>query len=300
MRRRHRLEQFLSRFWQIFRFFRSVNPLSATTRFSKTRDAVRKISPSETRLWSMENAGASQPLEILVVDVNPVIRALISGWLEEFGHRTRAATGAAEALKQVASAHYELVFLNPYMMESGGHKVAARLRAVSLNSSLSLVALIPPGIAPLPAEELESRGFHSVIHAPFSRANLRAALLGRPMEKEEPREPELKSLELAFKGFEEVAAKLIHDFLTQAPVFLAKIKEAIEKNDPSGLEESAHSLAGSLSYFREEKILSVARKLERMGASGNLRGAMNVYDALCAETTLLESALGKFTRKKAA
>jgi two-component system, sensor histidine kinase and response regulator len=73
--------------------------------------------------------------------------------------------------------------------------------------------------------------------------------------------------------------KLIGIFRNNAPGSLARVQEAIARQDPARLRESAHRLRGLLSTFSSEAAQAAAR-LEAMGAGGQLDEAAATLDGL--------------------
>ena len=73
--------------------------------------------------------------------------------------------------------------------------------------------------------------------------------------------------------------KLIRIFQDNVPGSLARVQEAIARQDPAGLRESAHQLPGLLSTFSPEAAQAAAR-LEAMGAGGELGEASSAFENL--------------------
>ena len=73
--------------------------------------------------------------------------------------------------------------------------------------------------------------------------------------------------------------KLIRIFRNNAPGSLARVREAIARQDPAHLRESAHQLRGLLSTF-SPKAAQAAALLESMGAGGELGDAASSFETL--------------------
>jgi HPt (histidine-containing phosphotransfer) domain-containing protein len=74
-------------------------------------------------------------------------------------------------------------------------------------------------------------------------------------------------------GDAELLCEVIGLFLDDYPHSLEKIREAVAAGDPSGVEQHAHSLKGSVSIFGAKEALEAAFWLEKQGRSGDLTGA---------------------------
>ena len=73
--------------------------------------------------------------------------------------------------------------------------------------------------------------------------------------------------------------KLIRVFQSNVPGSLARVQEAITRQDPAQLRESTHQLRGLLSTF-SPKAAQAAALLEAMGAGGELGDAASAFETL--------------------
>ena len=73
--------------------------------------------------------------------------------------------------------------------------------------------------------------------------------------------------------------KLISIFQNSMPGLLARVQEAIARQDAAQLRESAHQLRGLLSAFSPEAAHAAAL-LEAMGAGGELGDAATAFETL--------------------
>ena len=83
--------------------------------------------------------------------------------------------------------------------------------------------------------------------------------------------------------------KLIRIFQSNVPGSLSRVEQAIARQDPAQLRESAHQLRGLIATL-SPKAAQVASQLEAMGAGGELGEAASTFDSL---TDLIER-LGRF------
>jgi HPt (histidine-containing phosphotransfer) domain-containing protein len=74
-------------------------------------------------------------------------------------------------------------------------------------------------------------------------------------------------------GDAELLCEVIGLFLDDYPQSLEKIREALNTGDPSGVEQHAHSLKGSVSIFGAQEAIDAAFSLEKQGRSGDLTAA---------------------------
>ena len=93
--------------------------------------------------------------------------------------------------------------------------------------------------------------------------------------------------------------KLIHIFRNNAPGSLARVHEAIARQDPAHLRESAHQLRGLLSTF-SPKAAQDAALLEAMGAGGELGDAAAAFQDARRSDRAAEATPGKPRNRRAA
>lgn len=84
------------------------------------------------------------------------------------------------------------------------------------------------------------------------------------------------------------------------PKMTAAVRRAIDDRDSAGLGTAAHTLKGSLRYFRVDAAFDAAFRLERMGRDGQFEGAEQALDALETEIQRILPVLEDYLRSQAA
>src|SRR5690349_11418049 len=74
-------------------------------------------------------------------------------------------------------------------------------------------------------------------------------------------------------GDAELLREVVGLFLDDYPQALERIRTAVASGDQAGLEHQAHSLKGSVSTFGAQAAYDAAFLLEKLGRSGDMRGA---------------------------
>jgi HPt (histidine-containing phosphotransfer) domain-containing protein len=74
-------------------------------------------------------------------------------------------------------------------------------------------------------------------------------------------------------GDESLLDEIAELFLSEYPVLLGHIREAVAHGDARRLQESAHSLKGAVSHFGAEPATQAAYQLEILGRRNELQGA---------------------------
>lgn len=93
----------------------------------------------------------------------------------------------------------------------------------------------------------------------------------------------------------ELLQECFDDFLEEADDMLDQIKHAIENTDAAALDESAHKLKGTLKYLAAGPASEEAYKLEKMGKSGEMDQAGDVYPRLVEECEALKEFMKNYS-----
>ncbi|HJQ97536.1 MAG TPA: response regulator, partial [Candidatus Polarisedimenticolaceae bacterium] len=83
-------------------------------------------------------------------------------------------------------------------------------------------------------------------------------------------------------GDEKLLRELLDLFLSDLPRMTREIERAIASADAEALRHAAHALKGSVANFAAAGPVDAARRLETMGASGNLSGVKEAFADLTA------------------
>ena len=207
------------------------------------------------------------------------------------GHRVRLATNGREALALAEEGGFDLLLLDVHMPELDGFQVvqAIRERERSAGGHLPVIALTARSRKE-DRERCLAAGMDDFLAKPIGPAELFAAidrvLAGRPASEAPPAsspEPGIlvdpDTLLAACDDDPVLLDKLIRIFQNNLPGSLARVQEAIARQDPAHLRESAHQLRGLLSTFSPEAAQAAAR-LEAMGAGGELGDAASTFETL--------------------
>jgi HPt (histidine-containing phosphotransfer) domain-containing protein len=90
-----------------------------------------------------------------------------------------------------------------------------------------------------------------------------------------------KAFALRFvSGDEELLGELVNVFLDDCPRLLSELQSAAVDSDAPALKRTAHTIKGAVLNFGDAAAVEVAQRLETMGATNNLAGAVSVCAAL--------------------
>ncbi|MDP9086906.1 MAG: response regulator, partial [Pseudomonadota bacterium] len=132
--------------------------------------ATVKLAAGKRHLPEKTSERSSEPLDILVVDDDPLVLANTAALLEDLGHEVRLAVSGDDALEHLARApRVDLIVTDQLMPGMTGSQLAARVRI----SAPDMPVLIVSGFAEL--ESSEGRRY-PMLPKPFDRAALVGAL----------------------------------------------------------------------------------------------------------------------------
>ena len=104
---------------------------------------------------------------------------------------------------------------------------------------------------------------------------------------------DLERIHDATGGDEEFLAELVEIFLEDAELRLDEIRGAVVSGDPTELRKTAHKLKGSSANMGANGLMSLAKALEDIGATGSMDGANIHVDGLDVEYARVKEALEK-------
>ncbi len=230
-------------------------------------------------------------LRILLAEDNDFNQQLVEHLLRRRGHDVVVAPDGRKALEALDHGSFDLLLLDIQMPEFDGFQVidVVRRREQTAGGHLPVVAMTAHAMKEVRDQCLQA-GMDDYVSKPIRSAELYEVidrvLAGRP-PSEAPRdsspEPGIlvdpKTLLAACDDDPVLLGKLIRIFQTNVPGSLARVQEAVTRQDPTQLRESAHQLRGLVSSFSPEAAQAAAL-LEAMGAGGELGDSASAFDTL--------------------
>jgi two-component system sensor histidine kinase/response regulator len=243
-----------------------------------------------------ESAASAARLRILLAEDNDFNRQVIAHLLRRRGHDVVVVRDGRKAVEALDHSSFDLMLLDIQMPELDGFQVieALRRREQTAGGHLPVVALTAHAMKE-DRERCLQAGMDDYLSKPIRSAELVAAiervLAGRPASEPPPEsspEPGIlvdpDTLLAACDDDPVLLDKLISIFQNSTPGLLARVQEAIARQDAAQLRESAHQLRGLLSPFSPEAAQAAAL-VEAMGAGGVLGAAASSFETL---TELIE------------
>jgi len=108
---------------------------------------------------------AGKPVEILVIDDEPIVGELLRASLEMCGYRITTTTSGRQGLELIAARRFDLIFLDLVMPELDGSEVFRRIREIDRDTTVAIITAYADSELMMKAMEY---GPFLVIKKPFS------------------------------------------------------------------------------------------------------------------------------------
>ncbi len=255
----------------------ALNPGKLTTSASKPTSAIEDDRPpdlSETR--------------VLVVDDHVTNRKLMCTLYAKAGATVDTAADGEEALRKLASARFDLIFMDIQMPGMNGMETLERIRGLDRGAQRTPVIAVTAAVWLGERERLIRAGFDDCVMKPVHENelwemayrwldSLHPGDCEHPLQypypavaepdPEDPYAPRDKSdrtraIRIA-GGNEELAQELFTMLLGELPEMRKRLNSAFESRDFETLESEAHKLHGAASYCAVEPLRSSAARVER-------------------------------------
>ncbi|MFC1986040.1 response regulator, partial [Chloroflexota bacterium] len=115
-----------------------------------------RFDKEQIEIW-LSHQTVGRPLNILIIDDDPIIRQLFTQSLEEFGHKIITSPNGIEALEFFTRRRFDLIFLDLLMPEIDGAEIFGRIRQIDKQIPVVI-------ITGYPNSEVMKR---ATVHGPF-------------------------------------------------------------------------------------------------------------------------------------
>ena len=274
--------------------------------FLCSQRTVVDIEPQALRLQSKETGGN---LRVLIVDDNEINRKLAKILVEQLGGETDTAENGAQAVDACARSAYDLILMDANMPVMDGIEATLRIREAEQGKRHTLIIALTAnalsgdrerylaaGMDDYLSKPINEKAFVNTlkklgltIDRPVNSASPVAASEGETISHADDRQskPEDSPLlpildpkmgvELSF-GERETWRTVLGMLFDSLPEYSASLIAARE--DPEGLRQAAHKLAGASSYCGTPAITQAAKQVERLAKTGVGESTADALDEL--------------------
>jgi len=256
-------------------------------------------------------------LHVLLVEDNPVNQTVGLRTLEKMGHTAVMANGGNEALSLLSKQAFDLVLMDVQMPEMDGLTATRRIRETEENTRrhIPIIAMTARAMQG-DREACLAAGMDGYIAKPVNREELERTLAQHTNGIDQPslnappgtssavasHRPVAWDLSKALErlgGDEKLLREVAEIFIEETPKLMARLHEAVPAGDAHGIENTAHSLKGELSYFGAAAA-SKARELEEIGRERHLERAAELLASFESEITVLLNEVRRVVHGEAA
>ncbi len=257
-----------------------------------------EIATTPTTTAAPEALAASHlaPLDILLVEDNPINQKLAISLLEKWGHHVTLADHGQAALDRLAGdARFDLVLMDMQMPVMGGIEATQRIRQREAENALPRLAIVAMTANAMQGdrETCLAAGMDDYLSKPIRAAELaeklhRHAPPGRPGKADAETIPADAvapapsfNYRAALQAMDaEIIEILAPAFLEHYPAELAALHAAIAAGDSTTAMRHAHGLKGTLAAFGAKPCERNAAKIETLAKAGDLPAARQFLEEL--------------------
>ncbi|MBF0340964.1 MAG: response regulator [Magnetococcales bacterium] len=253
---------------------------------------------------SLADPGFVRGARILVVEDDPINRAVLRGMLKRFDLVLEFAESGRQAMEMLERSTFDLIFMDCQMPEMDGFATsrAIRLREAGLERHTPIVALTAYAMQE-DRERCLAAGMDDYLAKPVSRRGIQSAMLrwlaqDAPMAAWSATAPSRTPLTLDRERFKWLRAAmegdfpgLIEQFLQLLPGRIQALRQAVAQNHARDLARAAHVLHGGGAQLGAQALVDLARRVEGLAEAGHAREAQSWLMPLEEEAGRLEEAI---------
>jgi len=229
-------------------------------------------------------------LRVLIAEDNPVNLKLAETLLIKDGHEVSSVKSGEKVLEALESDDFDLILMDVQMPGMDGLEATRAIRELEKQTGehIPIIAMTAHAMK-RDQERCLAAGMDDYVSKPIRQKELFEAIhkIARSdaCASEDNNEMSIQSFDrdeflTRVGGDGELASELAEMFLAVCPDLLEAISEAIRKGDPKALQESAHSLKGSLGNLSAHAAAELAKRLEFGGRDDDLDGAEEALSSL--------------------
>jgi signal transduction histidine kinase/FixJ family two-component response regulator len=260
-----------------------------TVLFAKANKA--QISEAENAAQASEGAPGrkrAKDLRILLVEDNMVNQAVAMGMLKKLGHAAEGATDGKDALKMLAEADYDLVFMDVQMPVVGGIEATEMIRegkAGGRNKHVPIIAMTAHATKKDRQACLDA-GMDDYIPKPISsqliteamNRTLSPALLERPEAVVEPFS--MEKLIVSLGGDIDMAGEILDVFVSDTRLRLKTITGALHQYDFEFVVQEAGAIECGAQNVFTESMVSLSRELAQAAEERQVDFALSFVEEM--------------------
>ncbi len=224
---------------------------------------------------------------ILLVDDDEINRKVMIEILRRLGYQSEVAGNGAEALQALERKVYQLVLMDCQMPVLDGYEATRRIRKVcGENQAVPIIAMTACAMQG-DREKCLAAGMNDYLAKPINPQKMIKTIQHWLEEKEDTAEPGIdpalrsdhsvvfnrSALLDRMMGDEQLARKIIDRYLTDLPVQINQLKDAIHKMDAPKICFIGHRIKGAAMNLSAPPLQEVALEMEAAGKTADFKKA---------------------------
>jgi two-component system sensor histidine kinase/response regulator len=276
---------------------------------------ARLLGPAAATKSDWAPTKTSRPIEILLVEDNPVNQRLALEILSRRGHRVTVADNGLQALERLTGRTFDVVLMDVQMPEMNGLEATRAIRDIECGTGrhVPIVAMTAHAMSGDRERCLEA-GMDDYLTKPI-RAEALVTYVER-LTMSENTKPSIEQTSSApaqsdqvldlqealdrVDGDRELLSEIANLFLADADEMMDVVRKAVEAKDGPALHRAAHRLKGSVVTFAAAPAADAALVLELLGRDGQVDGAPEALKRLEVEIARLVDALTPLVKQQPA
>jgi two-component system sensor histidine kinase/response regulator len=253
-------------------------------------------------------------LNILVAEDTLFNQKFIHRLLDRWGHKVTIVENGQAALSAVSQNRFDIVLMDVQMPEMDGFEATEEIRKMeaSTGQHIPIIAMTAHAMKGDRERCLEA-GMDDYVPKPISSETLLNAINtlvaqhpgndtvttpDAPQDKPDTPLFDRQALLQAFDNDWDFLMEVVDMFVADYPQMMTDIKQAIENQDASMLERTAHALKGMLGNFQVDASVQKAFALEALGRNETFDNARATFDSLTDELARLEEVFVNMSQEK--
>ncbi|MBW2609779.1 MAG: response regulator [Deltaproteobacteria bacterium] len=241
---------------------------------------------------------------ILVVEDEIINRTFALSLIKKLGYRVEAVANGEEAIQKLKSFPYDIILMDVQMPGMDGYEVTRIIRysgSEVLNHDIPIIAMTAHAMKG-DRERCFEKGMDDYISKPVEPDKL-VEVIERQLSKSSSKDPKAtddksisddegfdgSDLPKRFDGDNELFKKLLRKLLEEVPLQMEGLKQALESNDASLVEEIGHTIKGGSALLDANSLRDCAFEIEKAGKSCDLNLARTLVQKLESEYKIISS-----------
>lgn len=231
---------------------------------------------------------------ILLAEDNQISQMVTSRLLENADYAVDVVDNGCEAIKALATTDYDLVIMDCSMPVMDGFTATREIRAtgsIALNPAIPIIALTALDTKS-DRDKCFEAGMNDFVGKPVESGLLISAIKRCLVKNRDYGASSLPHQELVDPVLnDEFMETIIDKFLTEVPLVVAELEQALELGDVVALNHISHRLRGPAGIIKAETLSERAASLEKAARSSDFQLTANFTTALISELKKLMGTL---------